>query len=395
MSDALASAPPITIPAETRAPRIARVQSIDVARGIVMVLMAIDHVRVYAGVAPGGADAGLFFTRWVTHFCAPAFIFLAGTSASFYGRKHDDLARFLATRGIWLIVLELTLLRLAWTFNADFAGYNMAGVIWVIGWSMLIMAALVRLPLVLVTAIGAAIVFLHNLIVVPEEPGALWKLLYVGFRAGPVETAVAPLMVLYSLVPWVGVMALGYGFGRVMLLEPARRDRFCLTLGIGGTLLFVLLRATNLYGEPRPWSAAGDMPALLSFLNTSKYPASLQFLLMTLGPTIALLPLLERMRGAVGAALAVFGRVPFFFYALHIPLIHAVALIVAQLRTPESTWWLFTNHPMGNPPPPDGYTWSLPLLYAVWAGVVALLYVACRWFAAVKARRRDWWLGYL
>ena len=396
MSDAVgATIPAITHPAETAAPRAARAWSVDVARGIVMVLMAIDHVRVYAGVAPGGPDPAVFFTRWVTHFCAPAFIFLAGTSAFLYGRKHGDLSRFLATRGIWLIVLELTLLRLAWTFNADFAGYNMAGVIWVIGWSMLVMAALVRLPVAAVTAIGAAIVFLHNLIAVPEQPGALWKLLYVGFWAGPVETPVAPLMVLYSLVPWVGVMALGYGFGRVVLLEPARRDRICVTLGIGATLLFVGLRATNLYGEPRPWSAEGQMPALLSFLNTSKYPASLQFLLMTLGPTLALLPLLERMRGAAGRALAVFGRVPFFFYVLHIPLIHLIALLITRLRAPEFTWWHFTNHPMGNPPPPDGYVWSLPLLYLVWAGVVVLLYVACRWFAGVKARRRDWWLGYL
>ena len=395
MSDTLTVATPLaTSPADT-GPTTSRMWSIDVARGIVMVLMAIDHVRVYAGVSPGGPDPAIFFTRWVTHFCAPAFVFLAGTSAFLYGRRHDDLSRFLATRGLWLIVLELTVLRLGWTFNADFAGYNMAGVIWVIGWSMLILAALVKLPAAVVTALGLAVVFGHNLLVVPEDPGWLWKVMYVGFWSGPVETPVAPLMVLYSMVPWVGVMALGYGFGRVALLEPGRRDRACLAIGGAATVLFLALRAGNLYGEPNAWSADGDMPALLSFLNTSKYPASLQFLLMTLGPTIAALPLLERMRGAIGGVLALFGRVPFFFYVLHIPLIHAIALLVARVRTPEATWWLFTNHPMGNPPPPDGYTWSLPLLYGVWALAVVLLYVACRWFAGVKARRRDWWLSYL
>ena len=385
MSDTLTDRPVESTPAAPSAAAASgRMWSIDVARGIVMVLMAIDHVRVYAGVPAGGPDPAVFFTRWITHFCAPAFVFLAGTSAFLYGWKHCDLPRFLATRGLWLILLELTVLRLAWTFNADFAGYNMAGVIWVIGWSMLILASLVRLPALAVAAIGFVVVFGHNLITPPADPAPLWKVLYVGFWAGPIETPVAPLVVLYSIVPWAGVMALGYGFGRIATMEPRTRDRLCIALGVSATALFVLLRAANAYGEPRPWSADGDMPALLSFLNTSKYPASLQFLLMTLGPTIALLPLLERMRGAAGGVLALFGRVPFFFYVLHIPLIHALALIVAQVRTPDATWWLFTNHPMGNPPPPDGYTWSLPLLY-----------VACRWFAGVKARRRDWWLSYL
>ena len=394
MIPTLAAAPADASPAVVGS-AVARLRSVDVARGIVMVLMAIDHVRVYAGVPAGGPDPATFFTRWITHFCAPAFVFLAGTSAFLYGSRRPGLPRFLATRGLWLIVLELTVLRLAWTFNADFAGYNMAGVIWVIGWSMLILAALVRLPALAVAAIGFVVVFGHNLVAMPEDPGWLWKVAYVGFWSGPIDTPLAPLMVLYSIVPWAGVIALGYGFGRVDRLEPARRDRWCIAIGFAATALFVLLRAFNLYGEPRPWSADGDMPALLSFLNTSKYPASLQFLLMTLGPSIALLPLLERMRGALADGLATFGRVPFFFYVLHIPLIHALALVVAVTRSPDATWWLFENHPMGNPPPPDGYVWNLPLLYGIWALAIALLYVACRWFAGVKARRRDWWLGYL
>jgi uncharacterized membrane protein len=382
-----------------------RIASIDLIRGAVMVLMAIDHVRVYAGVPPGGPTPGVFFTRWVTHFCAPAFLFLAGTSAFFYGRKHGDLSRFLLIRGAWLVFLELTVLRVEWTFNFDFAQYEMAGVIWVIGWCMIAMAALVRLPLAAVGTIGLVMIAGHNLIPLPQgDVGALWKILYVGFWAGPIQFGPngPNLIVLYSIIPWVGVMVAGYACGQLLTLEPARRNRLCLRIGLGATTLFLLLRWFNLYGDPNPWSAAGQggdgappMPALLSFLNTTKYPASLSFLLMTLGPTIALIPLLERARGAVARFVAVFGRVPFFYYVLHIPLIHALALVVSRIRLGEVSPWLFANHPMGNPPPPDGYTWSLGLLYLVFAVTIALLYFPCRWFSDVKARRTDWWLRYL
>jgi uncharacterized membrane protein len=187
-----------------------------------------------------------------------------------------------------------------------------------------------------------------------------------------------------------------------MAAEPARRRRLCLRIGLGAIALFLVLRGFNLYGDPRPWGAAADgndsgpaMPALLAFLNTSKYPASFLFLLMTLGPTIALIPLLESARGWLARCLTVFGRVPFFFYVLHIPLIHALALVVSRVRLGVVSPWLFTNHPMGNPPAPDGYTWSLGLLYLVWAVATVLLFFACRWFADLKARRKDWWLSYL
>jgi uncharacterized membrane protein len=374
-----------------------RVASIDLIRGAVMVLMAIDHVRVYSGLPAGGPTAGIFFTRWVTHFVAPAFIFLAGTSAFFYGRKHTDLSRFLFIRGAWLVLLELTVIRIAWTFNFDFKNYMLAGVIWVIGWCMMLMAALVRLRPRTAGIIGVAIIALHNLVMpwlsshVPL--GELWKILYIGFFNGPV--AGTPLIVLYSIIPWIGVMAAGYWFGTVLTLEPARRNRICLRLGVGAIALFLVLRGFNLYGDPRPWSADGPMPALLSFLNTTKYPASLSFLLMTLGPTIALVPLLDRAHGPVARWLSVFGRVPFFYYVLHIPLIHALALVVSEIRTGTVDPWLFTNHPMANPPAPDGYTWSLGLLYLVWAIAVVILYFASRWYADLKARRSDWWLKYL
>ncbi|HET9708581.1 MAG TPA: heparan-alpha-glucosaminide N-acetyltransferase domain-containing protein [Gemmatimonadales bacterium] len=394
--------------------RSTRIASIDVVRGAVMILMAIDHVRVYSGLPAGGPTPGIFFTRWVTHFCAPAFIFLAGTSAFFYGRKHADLSRFLLTRGLWLVLLELTVLRVAWTFNFDFAQYEMAGVIWVIGWCMIMLAGLVRLPLGVVGALGVAIIAGHNLLDAYVYPtllptlgntfgSALWKIFYVGFFAGPIAfSANGPtLIVLYSIIPWVGVMAAGYAFGKVLTWEPERRTRWCVTIGLGAMALFVVLRGFNLYGDPRPWSTVArpngppPMPALLAFLNANKYPASLLFLLMTLGPTIALMPLLERTRGAVARFITVFGRVPFFYYMLHIPLIHALALIVSKVREGGVNPWLFTNHPMGNPPPPEGYPWSLPLLYLVWAVTIALLYPACRWFANRKAQGTEWWLRFL
>jgi uncharacterized membrane protein len=398
----------------TTPPATTRLASIDILRGAVMVLMAIDHVRVYSGLPAGGPTAGIFFTRWVTHFCAPGFLFLAGTSAFFYGRRHSDLSRYLVTRGAWLVLLELTVIRVAWTFNFDFAHYLMAGVIWAIGWCMILMAVLVRLPVPAVGAIGLAIVAGHNLLdpvlrtAIPtlgeNSLAGLWKILYVGFFAGPIALgADGPrLIVLYSIVPWIGVMAAGYAFGSILTLEPDRRRRLCLAIGLSATALFLVLRGFNVYGDPVPWTAlthpTGErppMPALLAFLNTNKYPASLDFLLMTLGPTIALIPLLEGARGALARGLTVFGRVPFFFYVLHIPLIHALALVVSALRQGTVDPWLFTNHPMGNPPPPEGYPWSLPLLYGVWAVAIAMLYVTCRWFADLKARRQEWWLRYL
>lgn len=391
-----------------------RIESVDIVRGAVMVLMAIDHVRVYSGLPAGGPAFGIFFTRWITHFCAPAFLFLAGTSAFLSGRTRAGLSRYLLIRGALLVVLELTVLRVAWTFNVDFANYQMAGVIWVIGWCMILMAGLVKLPIAAVGTIGVLIITAHNLLdpylgtLIPtlrdDSLGALWKILYVAFFAGPIQFgADGPnLIVLYTIVPWVGVMAAGYAFGRILTMEPERRKRLCLAIGLGATALFVVLRGWNLYGDPRPWTTeaqgpegAPSMPAALAFLNTTKYPASLLFLLMTLGPIVALIPLLEGARGAFARWISVFGRVPFFFYLLHIPLIHTLALVVSKIRLGVVSPWLFANHPMGNPPPPEGYTWSLPLLYLVWGVAIAILYFPCRWFAGLKAKRKDWWLRYM
>ena len=221
--------------------------------------------------------------------------------------------------------------------------------------------------------------------------GESWKILYTGFFDGPLNGT--PLIVLYSIIPWIGVMAAGYWFATVLLMEPARRNRICLQLGLGAIALFLILRGTNLYGDPRPWTTM-EMPWLLAFLNTAKYPASLSFLLMTLGPTIALIPVLERAACRTAGWLSVFGRVPFFYYLLHIPLIHALAVIVSLLRT-GVTPWLFGNHPMNPGPQPEGYMWSLGLLYLVWAIAVVMLYFPSRWYADLKARRQSWWLKYL
>jgi uncharacterized membrane protein len=375
-----------------------RLPALDVVRGAVMVLMAIDHVRVYAGVPPGGPTPGVFFTRWVTHFCAPAFVFLAGTAAYLYRRKAGStaaLSSFLVTRGLWLVLLELTVLRFGWTFNVDYAHFTFAGVIWMLGWCMVALAALAWLPLWLVATVGLLLIVGHNAVApalyAVQDPNWLLRLLYVGggFTIPGLEWNV---IVLYVLVPWVGVMAAGYAFGRVMTLDAAQRRRACWGIGGGAIALFVALRATGAYGDPNPWNPS--LPAL-AFLGTAKYPASLLFLLMTLGPTIAVLPWLETARGRVSRWLELFGRVPFFYYVLHIPLIHLVALAIAAVRTPGDVGWLVANHPMLPPEVPRGYMWSLPLLYLVTLAVVVTLYFPCRWFARVKATTQRWWLQLL
>ncbi|MDQ6872301.1 MAG: heparan-alpha-glucosaminide N-acetyltransferase domain-containing protein [Gemmatimonadota bacterium] len=386
-----------------------RIRSIDVARGVAMVLMAIDHVRVYAGVRPGGPNPGVFFTRWITNFVAPAFAFLSGTSAYFLGRRLGDrkaLSRYLATRGLLLVALELTVIRIAWTFNFDFGHYLLAGVIWMLGWCMVLLAALIWLPIPAIGAFGVAVIALHNLMDFMSdathkglEQGSLswlWQILYFG---GPIQLGLngPTLMVLYSIVPWIGVMATGYAFGALMTLEQPRRDRLRVAIGASSIVLFLLLRMIDVYGDPRHWHVTQptEMPTLFRFINTTKYPASLQFLLMTLGPTILLLPLADRARGKIGEIFATFGRVPMFYYLIHIPAIHLAAVIVSLVREGRVDPWLFANHPMMNPPPPDGYVWRLSLLYAVFFVVVAALYFPCRWYARRKASAPAAWMRYI
>jgi uncharacterized membrane protein len=372
-----------------------RVRSLDILRGVVMVLMAIDHVRVYSGVPAGGPTAGVFFTRWVTHFCAPVFVFLAGTAAFLQLRKTGDraaLAKYLLTRGLMLVVLEMTVIRLSWTFNLNYGAFNLAGVIWMLGWCMVLMAALVWLPLWAIGTVGALLVVSQGLFglvtqVVPLN-GWLWQFLYTGEdvrlgAGGPTIT------ILYVIVPWIGVMALGYAFGAIVVREPERRQRTMLRLGLAATSLFLIGAAalSTQSGEPTPW--------FVRLLNQRKYPASPLFLLMTLGPSLVLLPFAERLgtwgppsggpvRKSLAAFFETFGRVPLFYYLLHIPLIHATALLVWYLRDGVVNAQRFATAPYVNIPEPD--RWSLPLLYLVFAAVIAMLYFPCRWYADFKRR---------
>ncbi len=364
-----------------------------------MLLMAIDHVRVYSGIPASSPDPGVFFTRWITHFCAPAFCFFAGTSAFFYGKKLADppaLARFLLTRGLLLVLLELTVIRFAWTFNFHYREFTLAGVIWMLGWCMVLLAGLSRfLPAKAIGAIGLAIIFFQQIFRFPPHllsphlqtsVGWIWEFVYPGGlenRSG--------ISVLYVLVPWIGVMAAGYGFGPIWTREPAQRRRLCLIIGVSAAVIFLLFGCLGLFLNPAP--AKAPLPALFRLLNQQKYPASQLYLLMTLGPIIALLPLAERARGWFAATLSTVGRVPMFYYLLHIPLIHLAALFVMLLRDGQihSDW--YATAPFTFLPPE--HRWGLPLLYLVWAMVVAILYFPCRWFAALKARRRDPWLRYI
>ena len=373
-----------------------RLRSLDVIRGVVIVLMAVDHVRVYSGVPAGARTAGIFFTRWITHFCAPVFVFFAGTAAYLHGRKlggRAALARFLVTRGLLLIVLELTVIRASWTFGFDYSQFLLAGVIWMLGWCMVLLAGLIWLPMWAIGTFGVlalALQFVAGSLgrALPESIHPLWEFVYpVGAE---VKLGTASVAVLYTIVPWIGVMAAGYAFGAIMSRDPVERDRWCLRVGLSAVALFLVAATAQILNSP-----AGDNPAPIWFrlLNQQKYPASPLFLLMTLGPAIALLPLAERARGWIADVFVTFGRVPMFYYLLHIPLIHLTSLVVWYLRDGR-----FDNAPFATAPyvsiPPQA-RWSLALLYFVVLGNVAILYFACRWFAGVKARGRGGWLQYI
>ena len=382
-----------------------RVASLDIVRGAVMVLMAIDHVRVYSGQPAGGPSAGIFFTRWITHFCAPAFVFFAGTGAFLYGATggsrtvrwagKGSLARYLLTRGLILVMLELTIIRASWTFSVDYSQFILAGVIWMLGWCMILLAALVWLPTWAVGAFGLLVILFQNVFGLiggrlPESWRPVWEFIYpVGAevklgQGGPSVT------VLYTIVPWIGVMAAGYAFGAIMLREPAARRRFCLRVGLAATALFLILGSLAVFVQP-----ASDVapPALFRLLNQRKYPASPLFLLMTLGPAIALLGVSERASGWFARVLATFGRVPLFYYLLHIPLIHATALVIWFLRDGSTHAEWFATAPYVSVPPE--HQWGLPLLYLVFALVVAVLYPLCRYYARLKATHPQGWMRYV
>ena len=307
-----------------------RIRSIDMVRGAVMVLMALDHVRVYSGIPAGGSATGIFLTRWITNFCAPAFVFLAGVSIFLHRERVKDraaLSRWLVVRGAWLVLLELTYLRLAWTFNVEFANYMLAGVIWMLGWCMIVMAVLVRLPLIANAVFGLVIIAGHNLIALALQGshesllqgklGPLWRVLYFGGGIAIGHSREPNLWVLYSIIPWIGVMAAGYAFGPVFRMSPEKRERACYTIGGATIAAFAIAQSMMVYRGRGPSSNA-QVPFWIAFLTATKYPASLLFLLMTLAGLNASLFCpslneLERM-AAYARWLTVFGRVPLFFF---------------------------------------------------------------------------------
>jgi uncharacterized membrane protein len=378
----------------------ARLNSIDLLRGLVMVVMALDHTRDFfaaSGFNPRDvSDPALFLTRWITHFCAPTFIFLAGISAFLYGthRTTGEVSRYLFTRGCWLVLIEFTVVRLGWTFSFHF-DHLVVQVIFAIGASMIALAALVYLPRWTIATVGVVMIAGHNVFdtVKAEQFGAaapIWNLLHQ-----PALLDLGPgfkLFVLYPLVPWIGVMVAGYALGPLFTLDRSVRVQRLLVLGTAITIGFVVLRATNLYGDPAPWAAQnGTLATALSFVNCEKYPPSLLYLAMTLGPALLLLAAFDGVRGLFADWITTFGRVPFFYYIAHIFLIHALAILFAWATIGDASW-LFGSVP---PHKPAAYGLGLAGIYTVWLVVVISLYPLCRWFADIRRRRTEWWWSYL
>jgi len=387
-----------------------RVDSIDLLRGAVIGLMALDHVRDYFHADAFFYDAtdltrttaALFLTRWSTHFCAPVFVFLAGLAAYLHGarRSLSELSFFLVTRGLWLVCLELFVVSLCRTFNPTFPFFNLQ-VLWAIGVGMIVMAALVHLDRRLLFLVAVVLVAGHNLLDDVHVPGAglssfLWAVLHETGRFGLGGTRIH---VHYPLLPWVGIMALGYCCGPWYVGEcpsEVRRRRLVLA-GVLVTCLFVVVRAVNSYGDPAPWSRqASDLFTLLSFLNVTKYPPSLLYTAMTLGPALVVLALAEGRYDGATHWMVIFGRVPLFFYMAHILLIH-VAATVAAIATGYRPTDMILSEMVNDVPALQGYGFGLPTVYVVWLGVVLALYPCCRWFAGYKARYQAsrWWLSYL
>jgi uncharacterized membrane protein len=394
-----------------------RIQSIDVLRGLVMVIMALDHVRDFfykvnleeaGSAATGPTDLAttfplLFFTRWITHFCAPIFVFLAGTSIYLMSLKKTkkELSLFLITRGLWLIVVEVIIITLSWTFNPLYNLFILQ-VIWAIGISMVLMGLLVRLPYKIIFIIGFIIVFGHNMLdfkTVNEglKGGFLADLLYFSNFAAYEVFSNHFILIVYSFLPWTGVMLLGYCFGKIyeQNFDPARRRKILLQTGTGLIFLFVLLRLINVYGDPVPWSSQprGPVYTFLSFININKYPPSLLYLSVTIGAGMLFLALIEKVQNRFTAVMNVYGRVPMLYYILHFYIIHTLVVIVFYLQGFGSKDIVTPNVPFLFRP--NAFGFNLWGVYAVWIFVVAVLYPVCKKYNRYKSTHKKWWLSYL
>jgi uncharacterized membrane protein len=371
-----------------------RIEAVDVVRGVIMILMALDHTRDFFGNSgvnptdPAQTTIPLFFTRWITHFCAPVFFLLTGTGAylSLRRKSRSELSRFLFTRGLWLIFLEVVVVRcFGWQFNFDYH-LLLLNVLWALGWAMITLSVLVYLPAFVVATFGLLLIATHNLFDSVQSSNPIWSVLHspniILNRPGHI------VFVAYALIPWIGVTAAGYGLGQIYSWLSERRKRFLLSLGIGLTAGFFILRGINRYGDPLPWATQKSAAhTVLSFLNTTKYPPSLLFLLMTLGPALLFLWAVDgRTPRWLRSALTI-GKVPMFYYLLHIPLIHLLAIAVCYARYGQ-THWMFESPSLGQFPitPPPGWGYLLPIVYMVWVFVVLALYPLCCWFAGLKQR---------
>jgi uncharacterized membrane protein len=385
-----------------------RVHALDVLRGLVIVLMALDHVRDYlheSGYAydpldPSATTGVLYVTRWVTHFCAPTFVFLAGVSAWLQGAKGKDrahLARFLLTRGLWLVALELTVVTFGWSFSVPLV--TPLQVIWAIGWSMVLLSVLVRfLPVRAVLAVGILIVAGHNLLdpVSARSLGAWGPVWLIVHERGPLFwNGEIVGIVAYPLLAWFGIMALGYGLGP--LFVSPQRDRSLVKLALGMLAVFFVLRWLNQYGDPRPWVAQPTtVQTLMAFFDVQKYPPSLLYVCATLAPMLLLVPVFERLRGVPSTILRTFGSVPLMAYVGHLYVLHLVAIALYAATGRNLDGMFNTIHDIFIAPQVfAGTSFPLAAVYSAWLGVLAILYPLCRWWSGVKRRRREWWLSYL
>ena len=383
-----------------------RLHSIDLLRGTVMIIMALDHVRDYfhAGAFLYNptdltrTDAPLFFTRWITHFCAPIFTFLAGTSAFLNGTKKTkkELSFFLFTRGLWLVIAEVLIVTLGWTFNPEYPVLILQ-VIWALGVSMIVLSGMIYLPLTAILIIGLALIGGHNLLDAPPHahPSFLTAALH---EQNIITLKPITIMMGYPVTPWIGIMMVGYVFGQLYVptFDAGKRRKTLIGLGLSAIALFIIIRFINMYGDPNHWSVQKNAVfTVMSFLNTTKYPPSLLYILMTLGPAMLFLAFAEKPLNKLSEKVVVFGRVPMFYYLLHIYLIHILSVIAAAISGFKwsdmvLTGWVSMNNQL------KGYGYSLAFVYILWILIIVSVYPLCKWYDNYKqANRSKWWLSYI